>query len=172
MSTHQRAVCGGYRRCLPFLSPCLLSTRANGWSCSRLLQSRALVPPLVCHCDGWVLVFFPCVPPVSLSWLSLARPVCFHPSLFSAGVGVAPSSCGPVGTFFSRCVLGGVHALVSPSGWILLNLASSLTVCVWWRSLGQLSVILAAACMYIMWATCYLHQLYPLIRPIKPAHSA
>ena len=38
------------------------------------------------------------------------------------------------------------------------------------RSLGQLSVVLATACMYIMWATCFLHQLHPLVRPIKGMH--
>lgn len=60
----------------------------------------------------------------------------------------------------------------------LMTVLAYFCVSVVWRNdkdsqaLGQLSVILAAACMYIMWATCYLHQLYPLIRPIKPAHLA
>lgn len=35
------------------------------------------------------------------------------------------------------------------------------------RALAQLSVALSTGCMFIMWATCYLHQLNPLIRPIK-----
>ncbi|CAN8063753.1 unnamed protein product [Agarophyton chilense] len=38
------------------------------------------------------------------------------------------------------------------------------------QALGQLSVVLATVCMYIMWATCYLHQLHPLVRPIKGMH--
>ncbi|KAJ8901644.1 hypothetical protein NDN08_003851 [Rhodosorus marinus] len=35
------------------------------------------------------------------------------------------------------------------------------------QALGQLCVLMAAACMYIMWATCFLHQLHPIIRPEK-----
>lgn len=60
----------------------------------------------------------------------------------------------------------------------LVTVLAYFCVSVVWRNdkdsqaLGQLSVVLAAVCMYIMWATCYLHQLYPLIRPIKPAHLA
>jgi len=57
---------------------------------------------------------------------------------------------------------------------LILTIISYLFVSVFWRNdkdsqaLGQLSVILAAVCMYIMWSTCYLHQLYPIIRPVKP----
>jgi endonuclease/exonuclease/phosphatase (EEP) superfamily protein YafD len=37
-------------------------------------------------------------------------------------------------------------------------------------SLAQLCVVLAYSCMYLMWVTCYLQQLYPIIRPEKPPH--
>eukprot|EP00871_Galdieria_phlegrea_P005384 jgi/Galph1/5847/GphlegSOOS_G4424.1 len=35
-------------------------------------------------------------------------------------------------------------------------------------SLAQLCVVLTACCLYLMWVTCYLQQLYPIIRPEKP----
>ncbi|GJD09504.1 hypothetical protein Gasu2_37520 [Galdieria sulphuraria] len=37
-------------------------------------------------------------------------------------------------------------------------------------SLALLCVVLAYSCMYLMWITCYLQQLYPIIRPEKPPH--
>jgi len=130
------------------------------WMCSPAAHEHSFLAPccilisLGCHSTGYSLPVRP-----AIGWTGrLPLLVLFVPPLFS-------SLLLPVER---RTVLFHLpHWFVCGHTWRRLFSHS-----MYWRRLAQLSVILAAVCMYIMWATCYLHQLYPLIRPIKPAHLA
>ncbi|KAK1864827.1 hypothetical protein I4F81_007369 [Pyropia yezoensis] len=127
------------------------------------------MPERTCHCER---------PPARARFVTRAVPcrspfLCSHPLLYTMGaliVGTVLFALVTVLAYFCVSVVWrndkDSQAYVGASRFG----QEQPLLCGMW--LGQLSVVLAAVCMYIMWATCYLHQLYPLIRPIKPAHLA